>query len=136
MFFHRKKKPVEKTVAFHKRVDVLNYIPREYTISRRWALFSDVDRFAYIHSRKIQKLDCDEMNGDMFDSYIASEAELMKNWADEQHAHHKTLIEHNTGILAGEITALTQMLEGLKEDLEEVNTNITELEAKKGVKND
>lgn len=136
MFFHRKKKSVEKTVAFRKQVDVLNYVPRDYTVSRRWALFSDPDRFTYVYSRRISKLNADEMNGDMFDASIESEAELMKNWADEQNAHHKTLIEHNTGILAGEITALTRMIGGLKEDLEKVTTNITELEAKKGVKND
>lgn len=137
MFFHRKKKPVEKTVAFHKRVDVLNYIPREYTISRRWALFSDPDRFTYNFSRKLAKLDCDEMNGDMFDAYIDSEGDLIKTWGDEQHTHHRKLIDHNAGILRGNQTKLNSLLEHLKEDLAEVDKKTAELEAiRKGEKND
>ena len=137
MFFHRKKKPVEKTVAFHKRVDVLNYIPREYTISRRWALFSDPDRFTYIYGRKLAKIDVDEMNGDIYDAYIVSEGELIKTWGDEQHTHHRKLIDHNAGILRGNQTKLNSLLEHLKEDLAEVDKKTAELEAiRKGEKND
>ena len=137
MFFHRKKKPVEKTVAFHKRVDVLNYIPREYTISRRWALFSDPDRFTYIYGRKLAKIDVDEMNGDIYDAYIVSEVDLIKTWGDEQHTHHRKLIDHNAGILRGNQTKLNSLLEHLKEDLAEVDKKTAELEAiRKGEKND
>lgn len=137
MFFHRKKKPVEKTVAFHKRVDVLNYIPREYTISRRWALFSDPDRFTYTYGRKLAKIDVDEMNGDIYDAYIVSEGDLIKTWGDEQHTHHRKLIVHNAGILRGNQTKLNSLLEHLKEDLAEVDKKTAELEAiRKGEKND
>ena len=137
MFFHRKKKPVEKTVAFHKRVDVLNYIPREYTISRRWALFSDPDRFTYIYGRKLAKIDVDEMNGDIYDAYIVSEGDLIKTWGDEQHTHHRKLIDHNAGILRGNQTKLNSLLEHLKEDLAEVDKKTAELEAiRKGENNE
>lgn len=134
----RKKKPVEKTVAFHKKVDVLNYIPREYTVSRRWALFSDVDRFTYIYGRKLAKLNnVDEMNGDMFDAYIDSEGDLIKTWGDEQHTHHRKLIVHNAGILRSNRSKLNSLLEHLKEDLAEVDKKTAELEAiRKGENNE
>ena len=132
-----RKKTVEKYVTFYKAVDVLNFVPREYTVKRRWALFSDPDRFSHIHRRKLAGLNADEMNGDMFDASIDGEAALMKTWADEQHILHNTLIEHNAGILAGKVNGLNRMLEGFREDLEKIDKSAAELEAiRKGVNND
>ena len=138
MFFHRKKKSVEKTVAFRKQVDVLNYVPRDYTVSRRWALFSDPARFTYVYGRKLQKLNnVDELNGNLFDAYIDSEGDLIKTWGDEQHTHHRKLIVHNAGILRGNQTMLISLIELLKEDLAEVDKKTAELEAiRKGENNE
>ena len=100
-------------------------------------MFSDPDRFTYIYGRKLAKIDVDEMNGDIYDAYIVSEGDLIKTWGDEQHTHHRKLIDHNAGILRGNQTKLNSLLEHLKEDLAEVDKKTAELEAiRKGEKND
>ena len=77
------------------------------------------------------------MNGDIYDAYIVSEGDLIKTWGDEQHTHHRKLIDHNAGILRGNQTKLNSLLEHLKEDLAEVDKKTAELEAiRKGEKND
>lgn len=128
-----KGKGTEKTVSFAKTVDVLNYTPLEYRYTQRWAAFSDIDRFEALYTKKIKGLDVDEMCGEMFDSYILSEANLMKSSAEEQKIFHKSVIQHHKGLINGELEKLNRLLSDLENDLTGLES---EIERFKSIKND
>lgn len=112
-----KGKGAEKNVSFAKTIDVLNYTPLEYRLTQRWADFSDIDKFEALYIKKIKGLDVDEMCGDLFDSYIVSEANIMKASAAEQRINHKSVIQHHKGLLEGELEKLNRLLADLENDL-------------------
>lgn len=120
-----------KTSSLKKELDILNYTPPGYGITRRWAEFSDPVRFDDIHRKKIKNLSVDELCGDMYDPKIRIEAILMKDCATEQRINNYTLIDHDKGILEGGLKKLNQILPLFEEDLKTAKDKTAELEALK-----
>lgn len=122
-------KGTEKTVSFSKTIEVLNYTPIEYRLTKRWAEFSDIDKFEDRYTKKIKGLDVDEMCGELYDSEILMEAALMKASAAEQQIHHKSLIQHNKGVFKEDLEKLNRLLADLENDLTNLDREIERLKS-------
>ena len=106
----------------------------DYAYTRRWAEYSDSANFDTIHRKKIKNLAVDDLCGNMYTPEILSEAKKMKLSAAEQRIHHYSLIDHNKGILEGEIEKLVQLLHNYEGDLKYADDKAKDLESilKKG----
>jgi len=120
----------EDTTAFRKIFDVLNYTPVRYGFLQSWLVF--MDSAEDIFRKKLSQVSIDSLNAgaktngyvSMFDPYIDTMALPAYANGQEQYENHMAVINHQKGVLRGEITKAQQQLENLKSDLSELDAQL------------
>ena len=120
----------EDTKALHKIFDVLNYTPVRYGFLNSWLTF--MDSAEEIIRKKLSKVSVDSLNAgaktngyvSMFDPWIDTMALPAFANGKEQYENHMSLIRHQGGVLQGDITRAQLQLDALKEDLDELDSQL------------
>ena len=135
--FRRKFKAVgkgaEEMPALQKEFEVLNRTPLDYQYEGWYANF--LSNAESIFRKAVHRAPTDDLSGNMLDSYIDSVTGRMKRSAREQYDYHMNVIQHNKGILEGDLVLARGHLENLREDERELSQKIEELKNLKGSKN-
>lgn len=119
-------KGADKTVSLNKEFDVFNYTPVDYAYNHHYADFI-INAEKYFRT-VLNKVSVDEYNDEMFDSYIDSITDEMKNSALSQYTYHVHVIRHHKGLVEGVITKANGHRKNLIEDMEEINCDIAKYE--------
>lgn len=130
-FWERKKRKIvgkgtDKTVSLNKEFDVFNYTPVDYAYTSHYAEFL-LNAEKYFRTM-LNKVSVDEYNAEMFDCYIDTFTNEMKEAALNQYTYHAHVIRHHKGLVEGVLAKATAHRENLLEDVEEINKDIIKCE--------
>ena len=118
-------KGADRDIHINHEIDILNYVPIDYTYTQKWANFNDTAE-AYFEDI-IARTSIDELNCRMFDPLIDAEATDMIANAKEQYTHHLRTVHSEAGVLEGQIQKANDKLEILKADEKRFDEEINAL---------
>ncbi len=108
-------KGTDKMVSLIKAFDVLNYTPVDYTYTHEYSGFLASAEETFL--KVIQETSIDDLNCDMFDSYVQSAIDKMKSSAKMQFTYHIAQTSHYQGIIDGEMIRAKGHRDNLMADL-------------------
>ena len=112
----------DRTITLFKEFEVFNCTPLSYAYSTAYSNF--IANAETYFKKVIDKTAVDDLNCDMFDSYIQSVSDEMKASAMEQFTYHLQMISHHKGLVEGELIKAHGHRENLRRDLVDIEEQI------------
>ncbi len=113
-----------RTKSLRATYEVLNYSPVDFAFSSKWigSLQTLGSRIKLI----LKRISPDELNTDIFNPEIESNAEIEKKIADIQHVNHCHLIDHLGRMVEGEKAKTACLKKNLQSDIALIDRMIEE----------
>lgn len=128
-----KGKANEELPIENKIFDVLNRVPLDYRYTIGYAEFlRNADRDI---EKMMSKMKLDRYCAEAFDEYMGAFRRQMKAYAKEEYTHRMYVIEHNRGLLSGEVCRTSALKEKLAAELKKEEETLAKLENLKKERN-